>query len=102
MAKWITAEKARAGQSYAVVCPNVVRRTKEMIAQSKRARAGWLTLVHYPHAARTFILRADVVLSFSGVMFVMFCFRIFGFTEAAALGLIVTRSLTCMRPDNHT
>ena len=30
---------------YAVVCPNVTGRTKERIAQSKRARAGSLALV---------------------------------------------------------
>ena len=41
MAKWIAAEEARAG----VVCPNVTGRTKERIAQSKRARAGSLALV---------------------------------------------------------
>ena len=40
MAKWITAVKARAGPRHAVVCPNVTGRTKERIAQSKRARAG--------------------------------------------------------------
>ena len=32
MAKWIAAEKARAGLQHAVVCPNVTGRTKEMIA----------------------------------------------------------------------
>ena len=45
MAKWITAEKARAGLRHAFVCPNVTGRTKERIAQSKRARAGSLALV---------------------------------------------------------
>ena len=44
-AKWITAEEARAGLRHAVVCPNVTGRTKERIAQSKRARAGSLALV---------------------------------------------------------
>ena len=39
MAKWIAAEKARAGLGHAVVCPNVAGRTKERIAQSQRARA---------------------------------------------------------------
>ena len=34
MAKWIAAEKARAGLRHAVVCPNVTGRTKERIAQS--------------------------------------------------------------------
>ena len=45
MAKLITAEKDRAGQRYAVVRPNVTGRTKERISQSKRARAGLLTVV---------------------------------------------------------
>ena len=45
MVKWITAEKAKAGLRRAVVCPNVTGRTKERIAQSKRARAGSLALV---------------------------------------------------------
>ena len=45
MAKWIAAEKARAGLRHAVVCPNVTERTKARIAQRKRARAGSLALV---------------------------------------------------------
>ena len=45
MAKWIVAEKTKAGQRHAVVCPNVTGRTKERIAQSKRARDGSLALV---------------------------------------------------------
>ena len=45
MSKWIAAEKARAGLPHTVVCPNVTGRTKERIAQSKRARAGSLALV---------------------------------------------------------
>ena len=45
MAKWIAAEKDRAGLRHAVICPNVTGRTKERIAQSKRARAGSLALV---------------------------------------------------------
>ena len=40
MAKWIAAEKARAGLRHTFVCPNVTGRTKERIAQRKRARAG--------------------------------------------------------------
>ena len=44
MAKWIAAEKARAGLRHAVVCPNVTGRTKEKIAQSKRARGGSLVI----------------------------------------------------------
>ena len=45
MAKWIVAEKTKAGLRHAVVCPNMTGRTKKRIAQSKRARAGSLTLV---------------------------------------------------------
>ena len=45
MAKWIVAGKARAGLRHAIVCPNVTGRTKQRIAQSKRARAGSLALV---------------------------------------------------------
>ena len=45
MAKWIAAEKFRAGLRNGVVCPNVTGRIKErIIAQSKRARA----VVHSP------------------------------------------------------
>ena len=58
MAKWIVAEKAKAGLRYAVICLNVTERTKKRIAQSKRARAGSLALIDYPQVARTCILRA--------------------------------------------
>ena len=45
MAKWIAAEKNKAGLRHTVVCSNVTGRTKERITQSKRARAGSLVLV---------------------------------------------------------
>ena len=45
MAKWIVAEKTKAGLQHAVVCPNVTGRTKKRIAQSKWAHAGSLALV---------------------------------------------------------
>ena len=45
MAKWVVAEKTKAGLRHAVVCPNVTERSKKRIAQSKRARTGSLTLV---------------------------------------------------------
>ena len=49
MAKWIAAEKVRAGLRHAVyyiiVCPNVAGMTEERIAQSKRARASSLAIV---------------------------------------------------------
>ena len=58
VAKWIVAEKNKAGLRHAVVCPNVTGRTRERIAQSKRARAGSLALVDWPQVARTCALRA--------------------------------------------
>ena len=58
MAKWIAAEKSKAGLRHAVVCPNVTGRTKMRIAQSKRTRAGSLALVDYPQVTGTCILRA--------------------------------------------
>ena len=45
MTKRIAAEKAKAGLRHAVVCPNVMERIKQRIAQSKRVRAGTLALV---------------------------------------------------------
>ena len=58
MAKWIVAERTKAGLRHAVVCPNVTGKTKERIAHSKRARAGTLALVDWPQVTRTCILRA--------------------------------------------
>ena len=45
MAKWIVAKKIKAGLRHAVVCPNVTGRTKERIAQGKRARAASLAFI---------------------------------------------------------
>ena len=42
---WIAGEKAKAALQYAVECPNVTARAKEMIVQSKHARAGLLGVV---------------------------------------------------------
>ena len=53
MAKWIVAEKTKAGLRHAVVCPNVTGR----IAQRKRARAGSLALVDQQQVGQTCALR---------------------------------------------
>ena len=45
MAKWVAAEKSRAGLRPAVVNPHLTGRAKERIAQSKQARAGSLAIV---------------------------------------------------------
>ena len=91
MTKWIAAGKASDGLRYAVVCPNMTGRIKESIAHSKRACAGSLAIVDEPQVARTCILRADAVLSASGVTFVLLLFRfcLFFFYQASTLRLIV-------------
>ena len=45
MTKWIAAERARAALRYTETCPNVTRRTKERVAQSKRARTALLATI---------------------------------------------------------
>ena len=45
IAKLIAVEKVKAGLRHAVTCPNLTGMTKEIIAQSKRARAGSLAVV---------------------------------------------------------
>ena len=45
MTKLIAAERARAALRHAAICPNVTGRTKERVAQSKRARTGLLATV---------------------------------------------------------
>ena len=94
VAKWIAAEKARAGLRYAVVCPNVTGRSKERIAQSKRTRAGSLATNDQSQVARFCILQAFGMqmtcrLPLTLRLFFMFRVRLFAFTEAAALRSIV-------------
>ena len=57
MAKWMAAEKIRAELRYAVLCPNVTGRIKD-IAKSKIVPASSLAFVDKPKVARTYILRA--------------------------------------------
>ena len=45
MTKWIAAEKPTVGLRHAVVCPKVTGRTKERVAQRRRARADSLVLI---------------------------------------------------------
>ena len=45
MTKWIVAERARAALRHVETCPNVTGRTKERVAQSKRARTGLLATI---------------------------------------------------------
>ena len=57
MAKWIVAEKSKAGLRHAVVCPHETGKIKKRIAQSKQACAGSLALIDQPQVGRTCILR---------------------------------------------
>ena len=80
MAKWITAEEARAGLRHAVVCPNVTGRTKERIGQSKRARAGSLALDYYSHKWRELVSSGHLVCRCHDVFlwyYICFCFASF-------------------------
>ena len=78
MAKWIAAEKARAGVQHAVVYPNMTGRTKERIAQSKRDRAGSLATVDYSHkwcglvSSARLVCKCPVVFLCCYVCFVLF------------------------------
>jgi len=45
MTKWIAAERVKAALRHAETCPNVTGRTKERVAQSKRARTGLLATI---------------------------------------------------------
>ena len=96
MAKWIAAEKAKAGLRHAVICPNVTGRTEERIAQSKRARAvrsplltshKWRELV----PSERLVCRCHYVFLWCYVCFALLRFRLYGFVEAAGLRSIVLR-----------
>ena len=100
MAKLIAAEKTTAGLRHAVVCPNVTRRTKERIAQSKRARAGPLAIFDQPQVARTCILGRFLFSRCFVFLWRYVC--LFVFVEAAALRSIVLRSSICTRLVSHT
>ena len=75
MAKWIVAEKTKAGLRHAVVCPNVTGRTNERIAQSKRACACSLALVDYSHKWRELVPSGRLVCKCHDVF--LFCFGSF-------------------------
>ena len=47
MTNWIAVERARAALRRAETCPNVTGRTKERVAQSKRARTALLATIDW-------------------------------------------------------
>ena len=98
MAKWIVAEKAKAGLRYAALYPGVTGRTKERIVQSKRARAGSLAIVDYfSHKWRELVSSGRLVCRCHGVFlccyiyFVLLRFRPFDLVQAVALRSIALR-----------
>ena len=79
-AKWIVAEKTKAGLRHAVVCPNVTGRTKKRIAQRKRARAGSLAPLLTSHMWRKLVSSGRLVCRYHGVFSLvlrLFCFASF-------------------------
>ena len=96
MAKGIAAEEARAGLRHAMVYPNLTGRTKERIAQSKRARLvrspflishKWRELV----SSGRLVYRCHDVFLWCYLCFVLLCFRLHAFVKAAAPRSIVLR-----------
>ena len=96
LAKWIAAEKARAGLRHTVVCPNMTGRIKK-----RTPKASGLVLVRSPlltsHKWREFVSSGRLVCRCQDVFlwfylcFVLLLFRLHAFVEAAALRSIVLR-----------
>ena len=101
MAKWIVAEKTKAGLRHAVVCPNVTGRTKK----TRLNKASGLVLVRSPmltsHMWREHVSSGRLVCRCHGVFslvlrFFLFCFvfclyHIYAVVEAGARRSIVLR-----------
>ena len=101
MAKWIVAEKAKAGVRHAGVCPNVTGRIKKRIAQSKRDRAGPLALVDYSHKWRELVFSGRLVRRCHDVfLWCYLCFVLLRFRRSG--GPSFNRPSICRRPDSHT
>ena len=93
-AKCIAAEKVRAGLRHAVVCSNVMGKTKKRIAQSKRVRAGSLAISCPATSGANLYLRAFGLQMSCGpslmlCLFVLLRSRLYAFTEATVLRSIV-------------
>ena len=84
-----------------MVCPNVTVMTKERIAQSKRARAGALTLVDCSHKWRELVSSGRLVCKCHDVTFVLFCFD-FVIMISLKPRPSFNRPSICRRPDSHT
>ena len=97
MAKRIAAEKVRAGLRHVVVCPNVTGRTKERIAQSKRARTGSLAIVDC-HKWCKLVSFGRLVCRCHGVCSLVL--PLFCFVSFSSLPSFICFSI-CMRPDRH-
>ena len=93
MAKWIVAEKAKAGLRHAIVCPDVTGTAKERKAQSKRARGK-------PKASGLMLVRSPLLTSHNQRELVSFgrlvcrCHGIFGKSKASGLVLVRSPLLT--------
>ena len=92
MAKWIAAERARAALRHAKTCPNVTGRTKERVAQSKRARTGLLATIDSHSGTTSYLLGGGVSATFQHISDVactcFFCECVF-FCLVFCLSLVV-------------
>ena len=103
MAKWIVAEKTKAGLRHAVVCSNVTGRTKKRVAQSKCwfARPCWLATSGanlYPPG----VWFVDVMAFF---LWCYVCFVLLRFSSLCfrwSRGPSFNRTSICRRSDSHT
>ena len=95
-AKWIAAERARAGLRHAVVCPNATAIVKERIAQSKRfvlVRSPLLTSHKWRELVSPgrLVCRRHTVFLWCYLCFAFLRFCLYAFIRAAALRLIALR-----------
>ena len=83
MAKWIVAEKAKAGLRHAVVCPNVTGRTKERISPKQADSCRFARSLLISHKWREIasswrlVCRCHDVFLWCYICFVLLCFASF-------------------------
>ena len=94
LAKWIVAEKSKAGLRHATACLNVWGRTKErkasglgLIRSHLLTSHKWRELV----SSGRLLCRCHGVFIWCSVCYVLLHFRLYAFVEAAALRSIVLR-----------
>ena len=104
-------DRCRESQDWTTACSSMPERDEKDQGDDSSKEAGSCWFAHHSRLATSGanlyppgVWFADVMSSFSDVTFVtvLFRFRLFAFTEAAAFRSIVLRSSICMRPYSHT